>query len=350
MKLSLIIPTWNERENLPLLAERVHMALVNQDYELIVVDDDSADGTGEVAEQLRGKYPIRVLHRKNKKGLSSAIIDGLELADGDKVIVMDADLQHPPELLPDLLQQLETHHVVVASRHCKGGGIEGWTLKRKFISIVANLLAFPLVPNVNDRTSGYFGFSRDILTGASLNGRGFKIMLEVLVRGKGREVTEVPLTFVDRRYGKSKFSLKQVKDYLIQLVALYFHKYGTFAKFCAVGASGVLIHFAVLYSFTEFIGLHYLLSAVIAVLMASTNNYILNHMWSFRDRMAAVKNRFIGWLKFISTSAIIDGIYISLLALFVEIVGLWFILAAFISLLITTPLRFIIVSRWIWKK
>ncbi len=349
MKLSLIVPTRNERGNLPILAEMVHRSLDSQDYELIIVDDDSPDGTGELAEELSNKYPIRVLHRKNERGLASAVIHGIKFTDSDQIIVMDGDLQHPPELLPDLLKRLETHDMVIASRHCEGGGIQGWTLKRKLISLVAILLALPLAPKVKDRTSGYFGFRRDILISpANLNGKGFKIMLEVLVRGRANRVTEVPFTFVNRRYGESKFSLEQIRDYLLQLGALYFYKYRRLVKFCVVGASGTAINFAVLYSLTDFVGLFYLASAIIAVIIASTSNYILNDIWTFKG--SRVGSSIVGWLKYNSTSLITDAIYIGLLALFVEIVGLWYMLGAFLSLLIIVPLRFIIVSKWIWGR
>ena len=348
-KLSLIVPTLNEEKNLPLLVEGVHRCL-DGDYELVIIDDDSQDGTREVAEKLSKKYPIRVFHRKNKKGLASAVIDGIKLTNSNALIVMDADLQHPPELIPDLFKSLETHDMVVASRYSKGGGIQGWTLKRKLISLGANLLAFLLVPKVKDRISGYFGFKREILTSiANLNGRRPKIILEILIKGNVNKVKEVPYTFVNRKYGESKFSYQQIKDYLLQLIDLYFYKFQRFIKFCLVGASGVAVHFAVLYSLTDFAQLFYLLSAITAVIIASISNYILNHVWSFRDRRSAVKNHFIGWLKYNSTSFITDAMYIGLLAFFVEIVRLWYMLGAFLSLLLIVPLRFTIVSRWIWR-
>lgn len=153
---------------------------------------------------------------------------------------------------------------------------------------------------------------------------------------------------------ESKPGKKQMIAYLKHLPFLYYHRYKKFGKFCFVGASGTAIHFAILYGLTEWLGLFYLISATIAVLAASTNNYLLNHIWTFKDsdsaRSFGVKDHAIGWLKYNSTSLIIDAMYIGLLALFVELFGLWYILGAFLALCATTPMRFMIVSKWIWGK
>lgn len=168
-----------------------------------------------------------MIQRTNKRGLSSAVVEGLRILDisTDRVIVMDADLQHPPEVVPKLFGALDTHDFVIASRYIDDGGCGEWSLSRKIISKVANLLAMPLVPEVHDRMSGFFGFRTEKLPDlSSVNNRGFKIMLELLVRGSWKSVTEVPFTFQPRLQGETKMKSSQVKDYMLQLVKLYLRR------------------------------------------------------------------------------------------------------------------------------
>ncbi|MDO8567261.1 MAG: glycosyltransferase [Dehalococcoidales bacterium] len=129
---SLIIPTYKEHDNIAPLMERIHQALHAFDYRVLLVDDDSNDGTAELAASLSSKYPVDIFVRKNKRGLASAVVDGIARATGDTVVVMDADLQHPPEVLPDLVLKIdESADMAIASRYVPGGGCEGWGLARR---------------------------------------------------------------------------------------------------------------------------------------------------------------------------------------------------------------------------
>ena len=193
---SIIVPAYKEKDNLEALIERIHRNLSNISYELVIIDDNSADGSEELVAGLSQKYPVKIIVRKNKRGLASAVVDGIASVDSENIIVMDADLQHPPEVLPAIVKALENHDFVMASRYIKGGSPGEWKLSRKIVSRVATLLALPIAPKVKDPMSGFFGFKRAAVDTASLSPTGWKIGLEILVRSKFKAVTEVPYTFV----------------------------------------------------------------------------------------------------------------------------------------------------------
>jgi len=222
--ISLIIPTYNEAKNITQLVQRI-AAAVKQPLEMVIVDDNSPDGTGAIADALAKKYPIRVIHRPGKLGFASAVIDGLRHARGNIIGYIDADLSHPPELLPQLLRALDNGaDIAVGSRRVGNGKTTGWPLLRHAISLGATLIASPLT-RVKDRTSGYFVFKRNILHGKKLDLIGYKIMLEVVVRSGSKRVVEVPFTFVNRTAGKSKTNLKICWLYVRHLARLYRYKF-----------------------------------------------------------------------------------------------------------------------------
>jgi len=218
---TVIVPTYNEAESIGELVARLKAVC---DCLILVVDDSNDKNATATTAYKAG---AQVVQRANKRGLSSAVICGLRLLNSntDKVVVMDADLQHPPEDVPILFYFLESFDFVVASRYVEGGGCKEWDLNRKVISRVANLLAWPLAPRVHDLVSGFFGFRREGLPDLSLvNDRGFKIMLELLVRGNWKSVVEVPYIFQPRLKGETKMRKEQVRDYVLQLVKLYLRR------------------------------------------------------------------------------------------------------------------------------
>jgi len=218
---SIVIPTYNEKENIQKLIPMIFQALRKNRIkgEVIVVDDNSPDRTGKAAESLGKKFPVRVVHRKGKLGLSSAVLEGFKAARGDALGVMDADLSHPVEALPEMVKNLESFEMVVGSRHVPGGGIENWPLSRRMISKFAILLAKPLT-SLKDTTSGYFMIRREILKGTDLNPRGFKICLEIAVKS-GAKLKEIPIIFRDRAAGESKLGGNVMWDYIMHLKDLY---------------------------------------------------------------------------------------------------------------------------------
>jgi dolichol-phosphate mannosyltransferase len=215
VRVSVVVPTYNERDTLPELVLRLARAL-RQGYEVVVVDDASPDGTAEVARQLARSYPVRLVQRPGKLGLASAVLEGARAAQGAVLVVMDADLSHPPEAVPALVGAVEGGaDVAVGSRYVPGGGVERWPLHRRWMSRVAVWLARVwLGERVYDPVSGFFAVRRERLAGAALEGVGYKILVALLARSRGARVVEIPYTFTDRRGGRSKLGAREVWNYL----------------------------------------------------------------------------------------------------------------------------------------
>jgi Glycosyltransferases involved in cell wall biogenesis len=216
LRTSVVIPTYNEAQNITELLKRLKRNLT--DYEVIVVDDGSPDGTAELAKSLNGLYgKIKVINRGRRLGLASAVLQGVESAQGDVIVVMDADLQHPPEIVPKLVEEVEKGaDIAIASRYIKGGGIQGWSVTRLIISKVATMLARFFVPQtrkVKDPLSGFFAARKSVFK-MRIAPKGFKLLLELLRESKDVKVKEVPYVFCERKAGKSKLNLKEIANYL----------------------------------------------------------------------------------------------------------------------------------------
>jgi dolichol-phosphate mannosyltransferase len=227
--ISIVVPTYREVENLPLLAKAVAEAFADtqRDYELLFVDDDSQDGSEEVCEELAKTYPIRILVRKGVRGLATAVIHGVLASSGDILVVMDADLSHPASAIPQMIERLESGEsdFVLGSRYVKGGSIDRrWGLLRKLNSMIPSLLVRPLCP-LKDPMSGFFALKRADMPDASrLAPVGYKIALEIFVKGDFEHPSELPIHFADRKLGESKLTLKEHLDFLRHLVRLYAYK------------------------------------------------------------------------------------------------------------------------------
>ena len=223
-KLSVVIPSFNEAENVENLVERIHKALNGISYEIIFVDD-STDNTPEVINDVIKKNPnVRLKHRTGKKGLSSAVIEGFKMAKGDYIAVMDADLQHPPEILHSMYKCLESGaDICIPSRFVPGGSDGGLGPYRKFVSLIARYIGKILLPSlrtITDPTSGLFMFRREVIQDADLQPIGWKIMIEVLAMGTYSTVVEIPYIFKSRPAGESKLTTRVTLQYLQQLIGL----------------------------------------------------------------------------------------------------------------------------------
>jgi len=233
-ELSVIVPTYNESKNIETLAIRVFDSLKKYkiNAELIVVDDSSPDGTAALADKMSKDYPVRVYVRTHRTGPGPAIMDGIRLAEAPIACVMDGDLSHPPEALPEMYKLIKEDKVllVIGSRHTKGGGTSEWVWYRKFFSWGARLLGRFLTP-VIDLTSGYFMFDKQILEGAEINPIGCKVGLELMVKGKHQgKVVEYPIVFVERALGESKMGWRETRNYLQHLIALSLFKLSKISK------------------------------------------------------------------------------------------------------------------------
>jgi len=296
LRLSLIIPTFNERRNLADLIAQLTALLdpeLGDDYELIVVDDDSPDRTWELASELTARYPkLRVLRRESERGLSSAVIRGWQIARGEVLAVIDADLQHPPEVTVQLWREMaKGADLAVGSRHVEGGGVSDWSLLRRMLSRGAQLLGLVLLPGVlgrvSDPMSGYFMIRRAAIAGVTLHPLGYKILVEVIGRGNVRWIAEVGYVFRERTEGQSKVTWRVYVEYLRHLVRLRLSALSTrrFLRFALVGASGVLVDMAVLFLLSDprSLGLGLTRSKIVAAELAIVNNFLWNDAWTFRD-------------------------------------------------------------------
>ena len=219
-ELCVVLPTYNERENLPELVNLVF----SMGFSVIVVDDSSTDGTFEVAKDLAEKGMVFLIERRGERGLATAIRVGIEHAKCPFVAVMDADFQHPPEVLPKMLEKLKSGcDMVIASRYTEGGGIRGWPLYRRIISRGAIFLAHLLLPETRvstDPVSGFFAVRRDKIDPATITTNGYKALVDILVRNKFDRVCEVPYVFVQRKKGKSKLGSGEIIEFVKQVMRL----------------------------------------------------------------------------------------------------------------------------------
>ncbi|MGA3036038.1 MAG: polyprenol monophosphomannose synthase [Vulcanimicrobiaceae bacterium] len=225
MRFSIIVPTYNEAGGIERLIEAVDAVFKQNalDGEIIVVDDNSPDGTGAIVDRLAERYPVRCLHRPGKLGLSSGVIDGWKFArpESEALGAMDADFSHDPRVIVQMIRALENgYDLAIGSRYVPGGGIENWPWRRKVTSLVAIALAKPLTP-IRDITSGFFMVRRSSLEGVELDPIGFKIGLEVIAKARYRKAIEVPYVFTDRVAGSSKLNQGEILNYLRQLGRIY---------------------------------------------------------------------------------------------------------------------------------
>jgi dolichol-phosphate mannosyltransferase len=226
LKFSIVVPTYNEAGGIErLIVSLTEVFRAHQlDGEIVVVDDNSPDGTGAIVDRLAATYPVRCLHRPGKMGLSSGVIDGWKFArpDSDALGVMDADFSHDVNALPAMVAALAggEYGLAIGSRYVPGGGIENWPMRRKITSLVAIALAKPLTP-VRDITSGFFLVRRRALENVDLDPIGFKIGLEVIAKAHYGRALEVPYVFTDRVAGTSKLNQGEIFNYLRQLGRIY---------------------------------------------------------------------------------------------------------------------------------
>jgi dolichol-phosphate mannosyltransferase len=314
--LSIVLPTFNESRNIVSVIEQlssVLRGLAGISYEIIVVDDDSPDRTWELAlrqAEKDGYSHVRVMRRQGEKGLATAVIRGWQAARGRILGVMDADLQHPPEVMARLFVAM-THGATIAvgSRVVPGGGVSDWSLLRRLISRTAQLIGLLILPEVvgrvSDPMSGCFLVRRTALAGVSLNPTGYKILIEVLARATVSNIAEVGYVFRERQLGSSKVTTQiylQYLEHLLQLrVALLLKN--SFVRFCIVGASGVLVDMLVLYLFSDPSTLHWGLtrSKLIAAETALISNFLINDAWTFASRIGdnrGLRAKFHRFLKF----------------------------------------------------
>jgi len=296
-----VVPTYCERDALPFLIERLaalkeHCHL---ELELLIMDDDSQDGSVEFISSC-GYDWARIVVRKENKGLSPAVVDGLMLAKYPVIVVMDADLSHPPEKIPHMILALESgQEFVIGSRYVPGASTDdNWGFFRWLNSRIATWLAWPLT-SAKDPMAGFFAFRKAELDKAPyLNPIGYKVALEIIVKCKLSNVGEVPIHFSDREHGESKLTLMQQLLYIQHLRRLYMFKFGTwshFVQFAAVGLSGVAVNLAVL-TLLSFLGAHDSVALGGGIVVSVITNFLLNRRFTFSyAREGDIWHQFLGF-------------------------------------------------------
>lgn len=346
--LSIILPTYNEADNIRVIIPKISEILNDGNIkgEVIVVDDDSPDGTAGIARELKDKYNVRVHVRKNERGLATAAMKGFESAKGSICLLMDADLSHPVTKIPEMIKPIIDGEceAVVGGRYLAGGGSKNWPFIRKIMSKGAGLFARGLT-KLSDPTSGFFAVRKDIVDGAQLDPIGWKIPLEVLVKTNCR-FKELPITFSDRYKGESKLNFKVQIDYIRHLWRLYCFKYANtfqFVKFCLVGASGLLVDTLVLVSLVELMSFDPRFAAVFGFLAAVSSNYILNRFWTFNLRKIA--KVYFSYISFVVICILGLLVRIGIMHLLIEYAGMgkdyWYVLASILGIVAATIFNFL---------
>ena len=310
LKLSLVLPTYNEGGNIQAIIGIIGKLLdgaIAGEYELIVVDDDSPDRTWEIAAALSAEYPqLRVMRRTTERGLSTAVIRGWQVARGEILGVIDADLQHPTEILLQLLQEIDRGaDLAVASRHVEGGGVSQWSWIRRVLSRGAQILGLTILPEVigrlSDPMSGYFMVRRRSIMGKTLSPIGYKILIEVVGRCNIAWIAEVGYVFRERQTGESKVTWKQYVEYIQHLVRLRLSRSAVFIRFCLVGLTGVVVDLGIFNLLRQVFELGLTRSAFISAEVAIVNNFLWNDLWTFGDiarRQPGVSQRLKRFFKF----------------------------------------------------
>ena len=354
---SIIVPTFREAANIAPLAERIDAALSGTgiEWELLLVDDDSGDGSEAVVAELSRRLPVRmVVRREPPRDLSLAVIEGIGLSRFDRLVVMDADLSHPPERIVDLLAALDGGcDMVIGSRYAPGGIVDSsWSLYRVLNSRLATWLARPLV-KCADPMAGFFATRRSALPDLqTLRPMGYKIALELMVRGRLR-VREIPIDFRDRSVGFSKMNWRQQIRFVRHLSRLYNHKFGSLARvpfFSAVGASGLVVDLAC-YLGLQWGGIEHRLARFLSFWPAVGWNWALNRGLTFSER---ARQPHLSQLARFTASSLVGlavnvGSY-ALLTSYVEVFDRHRLLAFFCGVSLGSIVNFLVADLYVYRR
>ena len=312
-ELAIIIPTFNEAGNVAEIARRLGASLEGIDWEILFVDDDSADGTAERVRELAGANSrIRLLRRVGRRGLSSACIEGMLATTAPFLAVIDADLQHDEALLPQMLARLKAENldIVVGSRYVSGGSVGDWNERRQAMSRLASRLAQRLIhADLADPMSGFFLLRAPVLADCvrNLSGVGYKILLDIFASSpRPLKFAEIPYGFRQREHGESKLDNAVLWEYALMLLQKLIGPRipVRFIAFSLIGGSGVLVHLAVLWLLNRLLGTSFLIGQTVAALVAMTTNFFLNNVLTYRDMRLRGRQLLWGWFSFVIACSI----------------------------------------------
>lgn len=352
--ISIVLPTFNEKENVGILFSEIRNKVKADGYEIVVVDDNSPDGTWAEALDFISDGDV-VIRRLGMKGLSSAIIDGILFSLGRHAVVMDADLQHPPETINSMIKKIgeEDYDVIVGSRYTHGGSIIGWSRSRLIISKGATLIAkifLPYARKISDPMSGFFMVKKHLIENNRrfLNPMGFKILLEILEKCRPPKIAEVPYVFKPRMYGKSKLGFKNILAFILHVLRLSGWRP---IRFVIVGLSGAAVNLFILWFFIRFFPVLALalfaLGSVIAIEISTLWNFTLHELWTFKDRrVGSLKKRIT-----LFHLAVLPGIIAQYISSISIRYGLTInpLTSQFIGIIIGFPVNYLLSELGIWK-
>jgi dolichol-phosphate mannosyltransferase len=361
-ELSVVVPTFNERENIQELIERLGTVLEGVAWEVIFVDDNSPDGTAALVREVAQHNPrVRVVHRIGRRGLSTACVEGMLASAAPYLAVMDADLQHDESILPAMLRAVKEdgHDIAVGSRYVEGGGMGEWGTDRQFASRFATHLSrLVLKASVKDPMSGFFLLKREVLEGAvdDLSGIGFKILLDLFASSpRSLRFIEVPYEFRTRRAGESKLDTAVLWDYLMMLLDKTLGRYVPirFIPFALVGGAGVFVHLFVLWLVYDLGGARFATGQTVAAVIAMTFNFFVNNVLTYRDRQLRGWGLLRGWFSFTLACSLgaVANVGIATYAFETQFLGntAW-VLSAVAGIIVGAVWNYAVTSVYTWNK
>jgi len=358
LQLSIIVPTYCEAENLACLIPRIDQILKDSAIaaEIIIVDDDSPNETIEVCNTLSESYPVRLITRKNERGHSTAVLTGLNAATAEILLVMNADLSHPPEIIPELYSTLKNQQAdfVTGSRYVRGGSTDhSWGWLRKLNSKIATWLARPFT-KVKDPLSCFFAINHQTYLKARelLHPAGYNIGLELLVKCRCRNVIELPINIADRTKGTSKRSFKEQFHYLKHLKQLFefqYRNYAYFTQFAVIGLSGVFVNLTMLSILMNW--LIRPIAVAVAIWISMSTNFLLNRNITFSyARHAPILKQYLSYCGSCLTGAFFNWLSTETLCRSFVFFNQRTLLAAFIGILTGMVFNFILCRYLVFSK
>ena len=356
-ELTIVVPTFNERANVPILVERLARLLTSCDWEVIFVDDNSPDGTAAVARAIgETDSRIRCIRRIGRRGLAGACLEGMLACQARYVAVMDADLQHDEELLVPMLDALRAGRadVAVASRYLNGGSTAGLSKQRSRVSRGSNAIVRLLLGiDLTDPMSGHFMIRREAFEAIapSLSSQGFKILLDILATARGRLRTiELPSAFRERQHGESKLDSKIALDFAALVTAKVTNDAvsARFLLFCLVGLTGIAVHLSILSALLA-AALSFGASQALATVGAIAWNFVLNNLFTYRDQRLTGWHFVTGLLRFQVICAIGAVSNVGIATWIYEYDEVWWI-AGLGGALIGTVWNFVVSAALVWRQ
>ncbi len=356
--LAVIIPTFNEVENAPKIAEALRKTLGDLKYEIIFVDDNSPDGTSDVVRSMAAEYQhIRCIQRVGRRGLSSAVIEGFLATTAPVAAVIDGDLQHDETLLPRMLETLISEKVdmVVGSRYVEGGGFGDWSARRRKMSEFATTMSKRLTGVVlSDPMSGFFMLRTDSFRArvGDLTGVGYKILLDILsARGDQLTIREIPYEFRTRQAGESKLDNRVILEFIELLIARTIGRWipTKFIMFSMVGAFGVLVHMSVLAALFAGGVATFIVAQGIATLVAMTVNFFVNNSFTYFDRQLRGRQLLPGWLSFCAASSVGALVNVGLADFLFEAAAMPWFVASIAGIVAGATRNYAVTALYTWK-